>query len=537
MKAWYSTAYSSNYSTSAYGSGASIVKTLTAPKMKSVSKGQDRLMVIWGEVGKAESYIVMRSEFNVYSTAGEIGTSVKPLFEDKSVPEYNKIYYYWVIARNDTFNITSKQSGSMNGYLASVASTAGNNYSKTLSEGSKSFMIYAIEIPNEGATRLVAKLSGGAGDCDLFAKLGSYPTKTSYNFKGVESAGNNEIITVSNPSRGMWYVLLYGYSEYSGVTLTLDYYSSSEILLTQVPANDQRIPCDATFKGRVVDEEGRGISGLCIKARNPLTGLTSTAGKTDASGAWTFTARISQEGAHTFDFFFNAIPDIAKGTASHTVYTLKTSKEANEFFDFASYYNGSQSGMALADQIGLQTFLDIRNGWDTGAIDENYENMWLEKTICSTEMDAAITGKLQGGINLILYTVDGAASGNDMSADMIFKASPLMVHVTSGRQAEVLGNLLSLGVIDDTQMELIKSGKIGVVPLAVLSNVNEGADGFDFNISLTAQEQLELLANLAGNMNLASGEDRKYSGTLTKVIAVNLESGRRINVVASGFVK
>ncbi|HBC85796.1 MAG TPA: hypothetical protein DCZ94_02455 [Lentisphaeria bacterium] len=79
-------------------------------------------------------------------------------------------------------------------------------------------------------------------------------------------------------------------------------------------------------------------------------------------------------------------------------------------------------------------------------------------------------------------------------------------------------------------------GKICVVTVAALSNPNEGLDG-DYNISLLAREQLEVLAKLAGNDGTSDFANVKYLDATGKKMTVTLSDGREINVVATAFVK
>jgi hypothetical protein len=65
-------------------------------------------------------------------------------------------------------------------------------------------------------------ISGGTGDADLYTKLGSQPTSTSYDCRPY-LYGNNETCTVASPQVGTYYLSLYGYSAYSGVTITASY--------------------------------------------------------------------------------------------------------------------------------------------------------------------------------------------------------------------------------------------------------------------------------------------------------------------------
>jgi len=81
--------------------------------------------------------------------------------------------------------------------------------------------IYRIEVP-AGQTNLEIKISGGTGDCDLYVKRGVAPTTTDYDYRPFLS-GNEETVTVSNPTAGTWYIMLRGYHAYSGVTLVATY--------------------------------------------------------------------------------------------------------------------------------------------------------------------------------------------------------------------------------------------------------------------------------------------------------------------------
>jgi hypothetical protein len=87
------------------------------------------------------------------------------------------------------------------------------------STGNQKF--YSLAVPS-GATSVTFTTSGGSGDVDLYVRLGSQPTTSSYNCKS-EGSTNAETCTITNPGSGTWYVLLNAWSSYSGVTLTGTY--------------------------------------------------------------------------------------------------------------------------------------------------------------------------------------------------------------------------------------------------------------------------------------------------------------------------
>ena len=102
--------------------------------------------------------------------------------------------------------------------------------------GSEKF--YMIEVPS-GQDELEISTSGGTGDVDLYVRRGSAPTTTSYDYRPFE-VGNNETVKVENPTAGTWFIMLRGYTSYSGVTLKASY--SADIVITPlvngVPVTD-----------------------------------------------------------------------------------------------------------------------------------------------------------------------------------------------------------------------------------------------------------------------------------------------------------
>jgi hypothetical protein len=232
------------------------------------------------------------------------------------------------------------------------------------------------------------------------------------------------------------------------------------------------------------------------------------------------------------------MPDNAKGTASHTVATRKGCFENNNFFDFSAYLPATPVEVSLqGDIMGLQTFLDIRNGWDflgTVTPGSTYETMWINSTIVKSGDDAQLIGKLDEGLYMYFYGVEGAGVGNDTTTTSQLSAVPFVVHVNALKRDTVVGNLNTLGIIENTNMAEILAGKLGIVAIASLSSPDEATDGY--NISLLAREQLEILAKLAGGSG-SPGATGLYSGVATKKVTVTLENGKQINIVGTSFVK
>ena len=103
---------------------------------------------------------------------------------------------------------------------AEAAITNGGSVSN-LSGARSSQRFDSIAVPS-GATNLQIGISGGTGDADLYVRFGSQPTTSSYDCRPYRS-GNSETCTFSAPQAGTYFILIRGYSAYSGVTLRASY--------------------------------------------------------------------------------------------------------------------------------------------------------------------------------------------------------------------------------------------------------------------------------------------------------------------------
>lgn len=96
-----------------------------------------------------------------------------------------------------------------------ITLTSGTSVSVALAKSASK--TYKIVVPS-GKTSLTFKLSGGSGDGDLYAKVGSAPTTTSYTKKS-DGSTNAETITFTSPAAGTYYLLVNAYSAVSGASL------------------------------------------------------------------------------------------------------------------------------------------------------------------------------------------------------------------------------------------------------------------------------------------------------------------------------
>jgi len=82
-------------------------------------------------------------------------------------------------------------------------------------------VMYTMNVP-AGASALSFAMSGGTGDADMYVKFGTAPTTASYDCRPYKG-GNAETCSISNVQSGTYYVMLRGYSAFTGVSLTGSY--------------------------------------------------------------------------------------------------------------------------------------------------------------------------------------------------------------------------------------------------------------------------------------------------------------------------
>jgi hypothetical protein len=101
----------------------------------------------------------------------------------------------------------------------------------------ESSLHFKIALPS-GASNLVITTSGGLSgqDCDLFALYRAPATYDifldDYLSYFSENYGNTEQVSVATPQAGDWYIMLYGFSSYSGVTLKASYRQNIPVITT-----------------------------------------------------------------------------------------------------------------------------------------------------------------------------------------------------------------------------------------------------------------------------------------------------------------
>jgi subtilisin family serine protease len=104
--------------------------------------------------------------------------------------------------------------------LAATALVNGQSLGN-LSAGAGTVRNYYVDVP-AGASNLTIRTDGGSGDVDLYVRQGGQPTASTWDCRPW-LYGNNETCTFPVIAPGRYYVLLHGYSAYSGASLLASY--------------------------------------------------------------------------------------------------------------------------------------------------------------------------------------------------------------------------------------------------------------------------------------------------------------------------
>ena len=216
-----------------------------------------------------------------------------------------------------------------------------NGVAKTNQSGAAGASLnYTMVVP-AGATGLKFVTSGGTGDADLYVKFGSAPTTTSYTCKS-EGGTNAETCSIATAQAGTYYVLVKGYSAFSGMSITGSYTAGGGGGGTQTYTNttDVSIP------------------------DNNSTGVTSTIAVSGRTGNAPSTTAVAVNIVHTYsgDLVVELVaPD-------GTVYTL------------SNRVGGSADNIVKTYTVNLSSEA-INGSWklrakDRAASDTGYINSW-----------------------------------------------------------------------------------------------------------------------------------------------------------------
>ena len=236
----------------------------------------------------------------------------------------------------------------------------------SLSGSTGAWAYYKIVVP-ASQTSLVITTSGGTGDVDLYVKRGAVPTSSSYDYRPYLS-GNAETVTVTNPAAGDWYIGLYAYATYSGVTLKATYTGATTTpdftLAPRPPPSPWRKGASGTVT--VTTTVSGGFStAVALTASGVPTGATASFSPTSiaapGSGTSTLTlgAGTAAAGTYTVTVTGTGGGKTKTATVSFTVTSSGGSSTETEPNDTTATANNiATSGTLLTGYIGTSTDVD-----------------------------------------------------------------------------------------------------------------------------------------------------------------------------------
>lgn len=216
---------------------------------------------------------------------------------------------------------------------------------------------FKVSVPAGQAT-LSIQTTGGSGDCDLYVKAGTQPTTTSYTYS---STGNTtaESIAVTNPAAGDYYILLYGYTAYSGVTLTATYTAAVGTVATPTFS-----PGTGTYTSAVTVSLATATTGATIRY------TTNGVDPTSASTAYTAPIAVSATTTVKARAFKTGMNDSAVATATYTITTTGTGNVLTSGVPVTGLSGALNSELTYKITVPAgQTMLTVQTSGGTGDVD------------------------------------------------------------------------------------------------------------------------------------------------------------------------
>ena len=217
-----------------------------------------------------------------------------------------------------------------------------------------SHLYFKITVPSSQG-KLEFRMSGGTGDCDLYVRRGALPTTSVYDSRPYTN-GNNESVDVVNPVSSVYYVMLYGYAGFTGVTLKADYMAAT----VETPVFT---PAPGNFDAPVNVSLTCATAGAAI--RYTLDGSTPTA----ASALYSSPILVSSSNTIAARAFASGKVDSAVTRGTYTVNQMTITTMVNGItYAGISGATGSKRYFQISVPSGQAT-LDIRIAGGTGDCD------------------------------------------------------------------------------------------------------------------------------------------------------------------------
>jgi hypothetical protein len=242
---------------------------------------------------------------------------------------------------------------------AAAPQVLGNGVAVTSLSGAQgSLRYYQISIP-AGAPSASFAITGSSGDCDIYVKHGSVPSTSSWTYRPYLSS-SNETVNVTQPAAGSWFIMLRGYSAYSGVQLRAAFQPPVVTPNPTAAAAPTFSPAPGTFNGQV-------NVALATTTPNAVIRFT-TNGSNPTSASEVYNAPIMLTASATVKAIAQApgFVDSAVTTGSYTVTNAIQTLAKGVPVDNLSGAQGSQKNFKFAVPSGM-TSLTISIAGASGA--------------------------------------------------------------------------------------------------------------------------------------------------------------------------
>ena len=167
------------------------------------------------------------------------------------------------------------------------------------------YLHYKITVPS-GQTSLVVTTTGGTGDADLYVKRGAQASSSTYDGKSAGST-SAETVTISSPVAGDFYIALYAYSTFSGVTIKATYTGSTPTFTLAASPTSLSVAQGASGTATMTTTVAGGFnSAVALSAAGAPSGATVSFSPTSIAAPGSGTATMT----------------IAAGTAAAGSYTI-----------------------------------------------------------------------------------------------------------------------------------------------------------------------------------------------------------------------
>ncbi|AZZ95253.1 trypsin-like serine protease [Hahella sp. KA22] len=196
-----------------------------------------------------------------------------------------------------------------------------------LSGSAGSSKYYVLDVPT-GASDISFKIAGGSGDADLYVKAGAKPTSSSYDCRPYKN-GNDETCSDLPVKPGKYYVMLQGYSAYSGLSLTGSYSGGGD---------------DGGDNGD--GSEGNGVES----------------GLSGGSGEWLHFSDVIPEGVSTLTV------KMSGGSGDADLYVRKGRQPSGSRFQCRPYKDGNNESCVIPNPSAGEWFMSLRGYTDFSGV-------------------------------------------------------------------------------------------------------------------------------------------------------------------------